>query len=137
MAADDRVGSFARIYTDGAFDIARQRGTAASRYRCHRGFGQRDCADAVTVSRDIYARRKSFEGDSRIAIGPFSLGLGASRGKPGNEGSPVFRYAVDRGKQFVHARDHCDLWPLSDSAQAPVISAQPRIETNRNQNRHP
>jgi hypothetical protein len=49
----------------------------------------------------------------------------------------VLRDAVDCGEQLVHAGDHCDLRPLADTAQAPVVSAQPWIETNRDQNQHP
>jgi hypothetical protein len=53
-----------------------------------------------------------------------------------NERLPVLRDTINCRQQFVHARDHCDFWPLADSAQGPVMSAQPWIETNRDQNGH-
>ena len=45
--------------------------------------------------------------------------------------------AVDCSEQFVHAGDHCDLWSLASATQPPVVSMQPWIDANRDQNRHP
>ncbi len=54
-----------------------------------------------------------------------------------NEWAAILGNAVHRGQQFVHTCDHCNLRSFAGASQAPIVSVEPRIETNRDQDRHP
>lgn len=54
-----------------------------------------------------------------------------------DEWPTVLCYAVDGSDQLVHGGDRCNLRPFASRAKSLIVSSQPRIDTDRNQNRHP